>query len=149
MHYKFLIKKGFIAGLFSGIGSIVLTILSLFLPPAGCLWCIFTFLPGILAVYYVKKKIFNITTSQALITGTTAGLTYSLLTLIIIDPLLILIGSLFGGVAFFTNDTILTNILGGLGISMILLVIITSFLAIIIASIINAITALLYAIYNR
>lgn len=149
MKLLLLINKGFVAGFFTGLGSIVLSILSLFVPPAGCLWCVVSFIPGILAAYYVKKKLGSITTTQGIITGSIAGIICCALTLIVLDPVLFLFGGILGGVSFFTDDNVLRNVLGGVGFGMIAVVIASSVVALVVSGIINALTGLFYAVYDK
>lgn len=149
MKFLLLFKKGILAGFFVALGSILLSILSLFVPPAGCMWCIVAFLPGVLAAYYVRKQLISVTTVDGAITGAIAGIVCCILTLIVFDPFLILLGGMFGGVSFFTDDAVLKNVLGGLGFGMIAGVIAGSILALIISGIINALTGLLYVVYGK
>ena len=149
MKLLLLFKKGVLAGFFVAIASVVLSIVSLFVPPAGCLWCIVTFIPGILSAYYVKKKLGSITLIQGGITGGIAGFVSCLLTLIVFDPLLILLGGILGGVPFFTDDSVLKTTLGGVGFGMIAIVIAGSILALIVSGVINAVSGLLYVVYEK
>lgn len=146
MKFSLLFKKGFLAGILVALGSILLSILSMILPPVGCCMCLVGFIPGVLAAYLVKKQHGSINSSEAATTGAIAGAVCSFLTLLIILPLLIIFGGIIGIAGLFTDDMSAAMALGGTGIGLIVGSIIGGILAIIVSAIINAVTGLLYVL---
>lgn len=146
MKFSLLLKKGFLAGFLVALGSIILSILSMILPPVGCCMCLVGFIPGVLAAYLVKKQHGTINSSEAATTGAIAGAVCSLFTVIIFVPLIIILGGFIGIAGFFTDDLSAATALGGTGIGLIVGSIIGGILAIVISGIINAVTGLLYVL---
>lgn len=96
MDTSLLMKKGALAGAVCGVVLIVLNLLS-FIPLVGCVTgivaCVVAFMPGVVGSYLLMQESSTTTTGEGAITGAVSGAVASLLSSVVVIPVMAFTGA--------------------------------------------------------